>query len=60
MCMLRNNEKEYFYKLKCGNNVHVLENVDKIKDLGVAMDSNISFDTHINEKVSKVNSMAGL
>ncbi len=47
--------------IKCGNNVHVLENVDKIQDLGgVTVDSNISFETHINEKVSKANSMAGL
>ncbi len=60
VCMLRNNNKEYYYKFKCGNNVHVLEIVAKIKDLGVTVDSNISFETHINEKVSKVNSMAGL
>ncbi len=60
VCMLRNNNKQYFYKFKCGNNVHVLENVDKIKDLGVTVDSNIFFETHINENVSKTNSMAGL
>ncbi len=38
----------------------MLENVDKMKDLGVTVESNISFETHINEKVSKANSMAGL
>ncbi len=55
--MLRNNKKDYYYKFKCGNNVHVLENVDNVKDLGVTVDSSISFETHINEKVSKANSM---
>ncbi len=58
--MLRNNKKEYFYHFKCGNNVHLLENVDKIKDLGVTVDSNISIERHINGKVSKANSMSGL
>ncbi len=60
VCMLRNDNKEYYYKFKCGNNVHVLENVEKIKDFGVTVDSNISFETHINETFSKANPMAGL
>ncbi len=30
VCMLRNNKKDYYYKFKYGNNVHVLENVEKI------------------------------
>jgi hypothetical protein len=51
---------KHVYKLKCGDDVHELENVDRIKDLGVTVDSKLSFETHIHEKVSKANVMAGI
>ena len=43
------------YKL-CG---HTLEHVFEEKDLGVVMDSELSFATHIETKISKANSFLG-
>jgi len=41
-----------------GNNTyidHILDQVEKEKDLGVTVDCNLSFEHHIMEKVSKAN-----
>jgi len=38
----------------------VLEHVDKEKDLGVIIDSNLTFDEHICGKIKKANSIVGL
>jgi len=35
-------------------NYSVLENVDQIKDLGVTIDNELSFDLHISEKVNNL------
>jgi len=39
---------------------HILDQVEKEKDLGVTVDCNLSFEHHLMEKVSKVNQMMGL
>ena len=44
------------YKL----NEQILEHVFDEKDLGVRIDSNLTFDDHISEKVKKANSIVGL
>ena len=39
---------------------HNLECVNEMKDLGVTIDSNLTFESHIQEKVNKANRMVGL
>ena len=39
---------------------HELEHVFKEKDLGVTIDSNLTFDEHISEKIKKANAIVGL
>ena len=39
---------------------HVLDHVFEEKDLGVVIDSQLSFDEHINLKIKKANAMVGL
>ena len=48
------------YYLKKDNIVHNLEQVDSMKDLGVIIDSALSFDDHIQKVVSRANRLAGL
>ena len=46
-----------------GNNTytdHILDQIEKGKDVEVTVDCNLSFKHHIMEKVSKVNQMMGL
>ena len=46
----------YPYKL---NNV-ILEHVDEEKDLGVTIDSELSFEAHMDDKINKANGILGL
>ena len=39
---------------------HVLTKVDSEKDLGIKVDTKLSFEQHINDKVNKANQMMGL
>ena len=39
---------------------HVLEHVFEERDLGVVIDSQLTFDEHINQKIKKANAMVGL
>ena len=48
------------YGFNKNNNYFVLEHVDCIKDLGVNIDSDLSFDAHISEKVNKAFQMLGI
>ena len=48
------------YYLKKGDTVYNLEHVDSMKDLGITIDSALSFDDHFQNIVSKANRMAGL
>jgi hypothetical protein len=59
----KQDDRNYTMRKKAGNNVyadHVLDMVEKEKDLGVTVDCNLSFEHHIMEKVSKANQMMGL
>ena len=53
-------ENKFFYGFnKCNTNL-ALERVDHIKDLGVIMDKDLSFDLHISENVNKAFQMLGI
>ena len=59
----KQDQKKYTMRKQFGNNIytdHILDQVEKEKDLGVTVDCNLSFEHHILEKVSKVNQMMGL
>ena len=42
------------------NNFVVLEHVDHMKDLGVVIDNELTFDQHISDKVNKAFQMLGI
>jgi hypothetical protein len=50
----------YNYKLNIVNEEHSLQWVQEEKDIGVIIDDNLNFDTHINTKINKANSILGL
>ena len=59
----KQDQKKYTMRKQVGNNTytdHILDQVEKKKDLGVTVDCNLSFKHHIMEKVSKANQMMGL
>lgn len=43
-----------------GDNIIVLDRVKEARDLGIIIDNKLSFDTHINTKAKKANSIMGL
>src|SRR6266516_375614 len=53
-------ENKFTYTFSKCNNSFTLEYVDHIKDLGVIIDRDLSFDLHISEKVSKAFQMLGI
>ena len=53
-------ENKFTYTFSKGNNSFTLEHVDHIKDLGVIIDRDLSFDLHISEKVNKAFQMLGI
>ena len=40
--------------------VEILQTVNKVKDLGIAVDSRLTFKDHIHDKVNKAYSMLGV
>ena len=48
------------YKLKSRGTIHELDLVHDMKDLGVTVDENLSFETHIQDKVNKANRTTGM
>jgi len=50
----------YVYRLKDKDQLHELERVENITDLGVILDSKLSFSEHIQAKIKKAYSMIGL
>src|SRR5437867_3641116 len=53
-------ENKVNYTFSKDNNSFTLEHVDHIKDLGVTIDRDLSFDLHISEKVNKAFQMLGI
>lgn len=61
ICHNRNKMVKYDYGFEIQNYGHVhLEHVDSIKDLGVLMDSDFSFEEHIHDKINMANKMLGI
>src|SRR5437867_5762571 len=54
------NENKFNYTISKDNNSFTLEHVDHIKDLGVIIDRDLSFDLHISEKVNIAFQMLGI
>lgn len=52
--------QNYPYSMPDGDETHFLKHKPAIKDLGVTVDGELSFEQHIQEKVNKANSMMGL
>ena len=57
---LGNRQEKYDYQLVANGVSHKLEIVHEIRDLGVTIDKDLSFESHINEKISKANRIVGL
>ena len=57
---LGNRSVAHKYTLQVDGISHNLENVSEMKDLGITIDQNLSFENHINEKISKANRIVGL
>ncbi len=55
----KNNTSVYTMNDGNGSNI-VLDRVANEKDIGVTIDSKLSFETHIHEKINKANKMMGL
>ncbi|XP_070550687.1 uncharacterized protein [Ptychodera flava] len=51
---------KYQYSMGSDTTTHVLENVDSEKDIGVFIDSDLSFEKHIQEKINKANKIMGI
>ena len=51
-------QQECAYNLKIYNTAHELGGIEKQKDIGVIIDSNLEFDKHMNQKINKANSIA--
>ena len=50
----------YDYKLVSSNGAHTIEYVNCIKDIGVTIDSTLTFDQHINIKINVANKILGI
>jgi len=60
-CRNSNNIVKYDYGFNVPNQGFVtLDHVNVIKDLGVLMDTDLSFDDHIYEKINTANKMLGI
>jgi len=56
----RNTNNNYDYGFSKCNTYFTLEHVDHMKDLGVTVDSELTFDLHISEKINKAFQMIGI
>ena len=53
-------EQPFNYSFSSNVNIRCLEHVDSIKDLGIILDSELSFKTHIYDKINKAFMMLGV
>ncbi len=53
-------ENKWKYHLLADNMPHAIDTVESIKDIGVTIESNLSFDTHINMKINTANKILGI
>ena len=61
ICYNRNSIIKHDYGFNVsGHDFISLDHVDSIKDLGVVMDSGLSFDSHIYDKINMANKMLGI
>ena len=56
----KSNKLHYDYSLSSDGNTNTLENVNSISDLGVTIDTELSFSTHICDKINKAYQMIGI
>ena len=49
-----------YYTYTLGDSPTLLQMSDKEKDIGVVIDSNLSFDCHISEQIGKANQILGI
>ena len=54
----KNNQSQY--KLNINSKDHILEKVTEEKDIGVLIDTKLSFENHISQKIKKANSIFSL
>ena len=52
--------KAYSYNMRSTEGNVVLEHIEEEKDLGIIFQENLSFDSHIHQRIKKANSMMGL
>ena len=56
----KSNKVLYDYSLSSDGNTNTLENVNSISDLGVTVDTELSFSIHIYDKINKAYQMIGI
>ena len=57
MTIGNNNIGEVKYSMTLNNSIHPLDTIEKQNDLGVIIDTKLSFDDHINKAVNKATKM---
>jgi len=60
MTLPSNITKDTSYRVNIKENIHNIQKVDCIKDLGILIDSQLTFKDHIQDKINKAYSMIGL
>jgi len=59
-CIYSNTIIKYKYSASVDNMIIDLERCNKVRDLGVIVDSKLSFSDHLTEKVNKTYSILGI
>jgi len=60
MTLTSNITKDTSYRVNIKESIHTIQKVDCIKDLGILIDSQLTFKDHIQDKINKAYSMIGL
>jgi len=60
MTLTSNITKDTSYRVNIKDSIHTIQKVDCIKDLGILIDSQLTFKDHIQDKINKAYSMIGL
>ena len=60
MTLTSNITKDTSYNVNIKESIHNIQKVDCIKDLGILIDSQLTFKDHIQAKINKAYSMIGL
>ena len=60
MTLMSNITKDTSYRVNIKESIYSIQKVDCIKDLGILIDSQLTFKDHIQDKINKAYSMIGL